>query len=266
MRTDSLAGRAHLYLAATDEWTRGDRLEAALALLSPEELSRFERFRVDAPARAFATGRALARRVLSLYAEVAPRDWRLEPDEHGRPRITGPSLDPALELNLSHNDRLVICLMTGGAACGVDVESLARPVDALRIAEHSFGEEETRDLREREGADRQRRFFAYWTLKEAYLKARGRGIEMRMDSVVFSLAREGRIDVELAARVEDQPDRWQFSLYRTTADELVAVALRRAAGENVEIRAFQSTPAEPRAAAATLELQRVSRPAVGAGI
>lgn len=265
MRTDPLNGGAHLYLAATDDWTRGDRLDAALTLLSPDEQRRHARFRVDAPAQAFATGRALARRVLSLYAQVAPRDWRLDPDAHGRPRITGPPSNLALEFNLSHNDRLVACLVTGGTACGVDVESLTRRVDALRIAEHSFGEEETRDLRNRDGADRRRRFFAYWTLKEAYLKARGRGIEMRMDSAVFRLAEEGRIAVDFAPRAEDRPDRWQFSLYRTGDDEMVAVALKRETGDDLEIRAFQSTPEDLMAAVAPLELQRVSRPVVGAG-
>lgn len=266
MKTEPLNGQAHLYLATTEDWTRGNRLTATLEFLSPDERRRYERFRVTAPARAFATGRALARQVLALYADVAPGDWRLDPDEHGRPRITGPPGGPALEFNLSHNDDLVACLVTGGAACGVDVESMARRVDALRIAEHSFGEEETRDLRARDGADRRRRFFAYWTLKEAYLKARGRGIEMRMDSAVFCLAEEGRITVDFAARAEDRPDRWQFSLYQTVADEMVAVALRRETGENLEIRAFQSTPAAPQAAAATLELQRVSQSVVGAGI
>lgn len=262
MSTEPLNGQAHLYLAATNDWTRGDRLAATLEFLSRDERRRYERFRVTAPARAFATGRALARQTLSLYAGVAPGDWRLDPDEHGRPRITGPPGGPVLEFNLSHNDDLVACLMTGGVACGVDVESLARRVDARRIAEHSFGEEETRDLRARDGADRRRRFFAYWTLKEAYLKARGRGIEMRMDSVVFSLVKEGRITVGFPPRVDERPERWQFSLYRTETDELVAVALRRESGRDLDIRAFQSSPGEPQAAAATLRLERVTRPAV----
>lgn len=260
-----LGGRAHLYLAAIDEWAAEESLARSMAFLSTEERERHARFRVEAPARAFAIGRALARQVLSLYADVAPADWRLEPDERGRPRISGPREHPALEFNLSHNDRLVACVVTGGSACGVDVESPTRRVDPVRIAEHSFGEDETRDLKKRDGADRRRRFFEYWTLKEAYLKARGRGIEMRMDSVLFDLAETRAIAAGFAARVEDRPEDWQFALYRTEADQLVALALRRDGGADLEIQAFRSRPGAPRAAAAAPELARVSRPAVGAG-
>ena len=260
--TDALVGRAHLYLADPHDWTRGDQLPATLALLTPDERERHARFRVEAPALAFATGRALARRALSLHAEADPVDWRLEPDEHGRPRIVGPDGGPDLDFNLSHNDHLVACLVTGGITCGVDVESPARRVNPLRIAEHSFCEDELRDLKKRAGDDRQRRFFTYWTLKEAYLKARGRGIAMRMDSALFRFPEEGRITVEFPPRVGDRPERWQFALYGSEADQLVATALHST--KSLEIHAFRATPKDPRAAAARLTLERSSRPLVGA--
>lgn len=266
-RAEELAGEAHLYLAVTDEWTRSGGLERALRLLSPEESERYGRFRFAAPARAFATGRALARQVLSLYADAAPADWRLEPDEHGRPRIAAPP-GTGLELNLSHDDRLVACLVTGGAACGVDLESVARRVDPLRIAGHSFGEEEQRDLAGRAGADLRRRFFAYWTLKEAYLKARGRGIAMRMDSALFHFPTDdlpGRIGFACAPRAADDPHCWQFALYRADDDRLVAVALRRRGGEDLAIRSFAAQPGAPRAGVAALELLAASQPAARTG-
>lgn len=260
MSADSLDGQAHLYLASPDDWTSGDQLDRSIAVLSSAERQRYERFRVAAPARAFATGRALARQTLSLYADSRPADWRLEPDEHGRPRILGAG---GLEFNLSHNDRLVACLVTAGGACGVDVEWLERRVDPLRIAEHSFCEPELDDLSARTAEDRQHRFFAYWTLKEAYLKARGRGIEMRLDSALFRFPADGRIEVELAERTADHPADWQFALFRVDADQLLAVALRRERDVDLELSVFHSRPDEPRGVATCATLA-ASRPPAGA--
>lgn len=262
-RADSaLEGQAHLYLATCDDWTRGDLLAKALALLSPAERARYERFRVEPPARAFATARALARQVLSLYAEREPASWHLEPDEHGRPRIVDPAEPPRLEFNLSHTDRLVACLVTADVPCGVDVESLDRRVDPVRIAEHSFGEDEVRDLKSRQGTDRRRRFFTYWTLKEAYLKARGRGIAMRMDSALFRFPADdadASIAVDFAPRTGDRPGDWRFAVYRVEGEQLLALAVRPGSGENLEIRSFRAQPGEPRAAEVTLELERSNR-------
>lgn len=237
----ALAGEAHLYLAAPADWMGADRRDRSLAVLSCDERRRHERFRVAAPARSFATGRALARQVLSLYDPTRPADWHLEPDDHGRPRILGRA-PGALDFNLSHNDRLVACLVTGGAAGGVDVESLDRRVDPLRIAEHSFREEELEDLAGRTGSARRRRFFAYWTLKEAYLKARGRGIEMRLDSILLRFPPGGTLEADFAARTGDRAADWQFALFRAAGDQLVAVAVRREGTSDHTIRVFRATP------------------------
>lgn len=254
---------AHLYLASPDEWTREPHLSGALAVLSSEERERYERFRVAAPARSFLTGRALVRRVLSLHAGVPAEDWRLLLDQHGRPRIEGPEVEAPLEFNLTHNDETVACLVTPGSDGGVDVESLDRKVEHLGIAEHSFAEEEVEDLRRLEGEPLSQRFFSYWTLKEAYLKARGIGIAMRLDSAVFALTeRDGPdgIAVRFAPRAEDREDEWQFTLYRLGERQRLAVALRRVAGTDLGLRVFESTPENPRATETELELLASTRP------
>jgi len=70
---------------------------------------------------------------------------------------------------------------------------------------------------------RRRRFFELWTLKEAYLKARGIGLSLPLEKILFNKD-EGEMEYSLDASVDD-PTNWRFYLLQPTVCHLVAVAL-----------------------------------------
>ena len=55
------------------------------------------------------------------------------------------------------------------------------------LPERHFAPDEVRDLRALPAADQARVFFDYWTLKEAYIKARGLGLALPLDQFAFAL-------------------------------------------------------------------------------
>ena len=70
---------------------------------------------------------------------------------------------------------------------GVDVEDTERSGETVEIADQFFSPLEAAALRALP-ADRQRaRFFDYWTLKEAYIKARGMGLAIPLEQFSFLL-------------------------------------------------------------------------------
>src|SRR6185295_8989510 len=94
---------------------------------------------------------------------------------------------------------------------GVDVERI-RPDFATRdVARRFFAPAEVAALEALPDADRAEAFFACWTRKEAYIKARGRGIALGFDRFEVSVA-PGRPAALVATHDEpDAVDRWRLT-------------------------------------------------------
>lgn len=125
------------------------------------------------------------RRVLSGYTGVAPGDWQFARNEQGKPAIAGTT--HALDFNLSHSGDWLACAVTAGTAVGVDIESIGRGRDVMRLARRFFRPEEVAALQDCRGARRRDRFYDFWTLKEAAVKARGETLVSGLESRGFAL-------------------------------------------------------------------------------
>jgi 4'-phosphopantetheinyl transferase len=161
-------------------------------LLGPDELNRRGRLRQAADRDRLTVGYALARLVLAAHLGRGPADVGFERTcrycgrPHGKPRLAGPD-DGGLRFSISHaGDRVVVAVLRGAAArsdLGVDVEREQRDLDVDAVARGVLAEAETGVLAR---ADRVPAFLAYWTRKEAILKATGEGLRVRMSDLTVS--------------------------------------------------------------------------------
>ena len=232
---DRLRQEAHLWLKPLDESGHSPPLDA----LSADERRRLETIRHPRALHHFVAGRALVRQVLSQYAPVEPREWLFEKTASGRPEIAAPDTDSRLRFNLSHTDGLVACLVTESIDCGVDVENLDRRVDILGIASHSFTEAERAALERLPDPERTARFFDLWTLKEAYLKACGSGLRLRLDVARFGVTSGGLIDHRISGVDFDNKSEWRFALFRPDPEHLLAAAIRSGTSAHHEFRCWE---------------------------
>ena len=178
----------HLWYTQSDDLTAPAALDAYLGLLSPDERTRHARFLNERARHEYLITRALCRTVLSRYAAVAPADWRFRANQWGRPEIDCPSPDYAdLRFNLSNTRGLVVCAVAQGGEIGVDVELIDRAGSLLEIADRFMAPVEARDIAALPPDAQALRFFTYWTLKEAYIKARGMGLSIPLDKFWFLL-------------------------------------------------------------------------------
>ncbi|MGH9173991.1 MAG: 4'-phosphopantetheinyl transferase family protein, partial [Vicinamibacterales bacterium] len=230
--------------AETDAPEIEARLPAYRTLLSDDEARRVHRFVQQDDAMRFVIGRALARTMLSRYAEVAPRDWPLVIDAHGRPELAArPAGAPDLRFNLTHTPGLVACAVTIGREVGVDVEHVGRRI-TYDVAERFFSAREVTDLRALPNTEQDTVFFDYWTLKEAYIKARGLGLALPLRQFTF-LRRPGQApSIAFAADLHDDAASWQFAQFWPTADHRMAVAVRRT-GDDLPILVEPVVPEVP---------------------
>ncbi len=214
-------------------WTSVRDLEAVrageLAGSLPEaERVRFARYQHAPSAHEFLAGRVLTRRWLSTLTGVAPSDWVLTEGPRGRPEVASPPT--SLRFNLAHSGGVVACIMTDGADGGVDVEHLARrPIEAS-LWHRYCAPSEVADIEAQPPAERQRRFLTYWTLKEAYLKARGLGIAVHLADIAFVLEAGEAARITFRESLAGTPADWTFRIRQVTADHLVSWALPAALG------------------------------------
>ncbi len=143
------------------------RLGALRAVLDQKEREKAARFRRDADRHASIVARGALRTLLSAYTELAPREIQINYMPTGKPFVASSDI----EFNVSHSGDWVVIALGRGRNIGVDVERVRREIDVMGIAARYFTPAETGLIEQAE--DRHAVFFALWSRKEAYVKARG---------------------------------------------------------------------------------------------
>ncbi|MFQ5349148.1 MAG: 4'-phosphopantetheinyl transferase family protein [Thermoanaerobaculia bacterium] len=271
---DRLGDEAHLWLLRLRESIPAAVERRWHELLSPEEEAVHRRFRVAVARRQHLAARALVRTTLSRYADVDPRRWAFSSGPEGKPKIAGPDGAPPLRFNLSHTRGLVACVVTLGLDAGVDVERPARRLrDPLELARHGFAPAEREMLGRLSGRARRDLFCDLWTLKEAYVKARGVGLlSLPARKLAYEIGPDGLIGLTLEPELGDRAEEWQLALLAPTDDHRLAVAIRRGRRPDLELVTREIAPqstesrrvrpavlgrsAAPRVAAATVAESR----------
>ncbi len=231
--TERLGNDLHVWLCQVDQ-VRGTRLLESCSLwLDDEETKRWKRFMFDRDRHLFLVAHALVRRVLSLYVDAAPAQWRYSVGEHGRPEIAVPEAVDGLRFNLSHTPGLAAVVVNRDIDCGVDVE-VRRDVDYLSVSKRVFSGAERSSMLALPESQQRARFLEYWTLKESYIKARGMGLALPLEQFAFSVGTPITVDIDPV--LEDDPDDWQFDLRCPTGQHQLALAAKRGRDADREVR------------------------------
>lgn len=229
-------GEIHLWLTDERAIHAPELLAAYHGLLNAEERVQQQRFHFEKDRHRYLVTRALTRSVLSRYAPVPPPDWHFRKLEHGRPQIVNPEAEH-LVFNLTHTAGLIALGITRMGELGIDTENIMEREAPLDVASRYFSARETTDLHALPLDRQQEIFFHYWTLKEAYIKARSQGLSLPLDQFTFSHVAEPNIDIDIDidiniaisfdARLADNPAHWDFWLLRPTREHLLAVCATR---------------------------------------
>lgn len=200
-------------------------------LLGHDERLRSAQFSSERAGVLYLAARVLLRTMLSRRVagreRVAPWEWTFVSGAQGKPTLAPPYDRTGLRFNLSHSGRCVACAVTEGRELGVDVEAESSRIVVDRLAAYFLSESERADLAATPPSTRRARFFGYWTLKEAYLKARGDGLAYPVKAVTLRWNAAGeRIDVS-DAHDEQATLRWAFSTFDALPGYHAALCWRR---------------------------------------
>jgi len=234
MLNHSLQQEAHVWCTIPETLRDDETLHRLTAILSEEELERYRRFHFSADRHRHLISHALVRETLSRYVDLPAADWHFSQGDHGRPEIANPDV-PAIRFNLTHTAGLVCCIVTLEDDCGIDAEKVTTRHATHQIAQRMFSEAEHRELQQLEGLDHLKYFFTHWTLREAYVKARGIGISFPTSKVNFTVGEDNSVAVSFHPDIDDRYDNWHFRLLKPSEEHIAAVALRRSGGIDKKI-------------------------------
>jgi 4'-phosphopantetheinyl transferase len=115
--------------------------------------------------------------LLSKILNLSANELQIENDEFGKPRLISKQ-GRGLRFNVTHSGDLILLAITMSRTIGVDVERIRTNLELDRIAARFFSPIEYNIWVSLAGQARYEAFFACWTRKEAYLKARGLGLSV----------------------------------------------------------------------------------------
>ena len=167
-----------------------DEVGEGLSALSDVERERLSQISHGPTARIHVSTRRLVRRTLSEVLGREAASFRFGTEAKGRPYLVG-SGEGWVDFNVAHARSLVVMAWCRRGRVGVDIEPVDREVDHELVARRFFHAREVEALADLDDEARPRRFMALWVLKEAWMKADGRGIGAGLSNVVYAFEEGG---------------------------------------------------------------------------
>jgi 4'-phosphopantetheinyl transferase len=168
------------------------------ALLTQEERDRASRYRFDGDRNRFIIRRWKLRNILASYLRTEPQEVKFQTGKFGRLELADPC-HPTLCFSVTHSDGVALIAVARTRCIGVDLEHVKPLPDLEMMIDKCLSYSERCHIQALPRPLQLECFYRYWTCKEAYLKARGTGLNRSLDSIQVSLAASGlncRMEVE----------------------------------------------------------------------
>lgn len=230
----------HVWLADLDVPARAAGQLAAS--LGDEESIQAKRFRFPVHRERFIARRGVLRFVLGRYLGIEPAALEFRRSSYGKPCL-GDRHDPDLRFNCSHSGSLALIAVTRGREVGVDLERVKPDFSDDSIPESFFAPSEAAMLRALPARQQPEAFFEFWVRKEAYVKARGMGLSLALDSFEVPLGDDEPVISLPAGQDTAEAGRWTMTGLRPAPSHPAALVVE---GKACTLRRWKwSLPGRP---------------------
>lgn len=190
-------------------------------LLSAEEKTKANKFLFKADKERYILARGILRKLLSTYLNIPNAAINFMYNPYGKPFLTN---NNGLQFNMSHSKDKVLLGFTYQSMIGVDIEMKSKTVDFDAVAKRFFHDNEFHLLSALGDKDKKDLFFNIWVIKEAFIKAIGKGLSSNMENLeVKSIASDMPI-IALHDHSENFVS-WQLRLLPIMPDYAAAIAV-----------------------------------------
>ncbi|MCX7666807.1 MAG: 4'-phosphopantetheinyl transferase superfamily protein [Gemmataceae bacterium] len=190
--------------------------------LSPEEITRAERFKNPDAKWQFACTRSWLRVLLAEYLCCDPREIFFRFGPNGKPYLEGEQL----RFNVSHTTGLGLVAISRSATIGIDLEQ-KRPIpEARNLVQRFFAPVEYEQFCQLPETEQALAFLRGWTRKESILKAVGHGISSLADCEV-SLADCEEVPLYCLKGDRHVSQKWRIVSWEPTPHHIAALATEK---------------------------------------
>lgn len=175
----------HVWRASLD--LEKEALGGCTSILSEDEKLRASRFLFPRDRDHFIAARGVLRQLLGKYLDCSPAQMEFEYGPHGKPALCTPDGGAPIRFNLSHSHGLAVYAFASNRELGIDLEPIRPEFAGENIAERHFSTRELDEWHRLPPELRAEAFFLCWTRKEAYVKARGEGLQIPLASFSVTL-------------------------------------------------------------------------------
>jgi len=176
-------------LQTTLDKTRAE-IERLRTILSADEQARADAFHFERDARRYIVARATLRSILAQYLTCTTREIIFSYTAAGKPHID----HMPCAFNVSHSHEIAVYAITRKNQIGIDMEYTGSAIQGEKIAQRYFSQREYEVVVSTPPLERHHMFIRIWTIKEAYLKATGRGIA-GLESIEVMCDKEGKYTI-----------------------------------------------------------------------
>jgi 4'-phosphopantetheinyl transferase len=161
-------------------------IERMAQILSNDELKRAERFHFRRHRTRFIAAHAFLRKLLAEYANIEAKRITFEYGSNGKPFLSEKFSQEKIRFNLSHSRDYALMAFARNREIGVDLEYIKEFADMYTVAKQVFSSKDNAVLQLLAETERMKAFYTFWTRKEAYLKAIGKGLSAALDTIDIS--------------------------------------------------------------------------------
>ena len=152
-------------------------------LLGPDERSRAGKITNAVHRNQYVSAQGMIRTLLSRYTQTDPNNIVFGKGEYGKPYLAS---DRRVDFNLSHSGGKMALAIGRCGPIGVDIETWKPRINLPGLAKKCFADEERIHWESLPEKLQLPAFYDFWTKKESFVKAVGRGIAMGVHRCVIS--------------------------------------------------------------------------------
>lgn len=156
------------------------------SILGQDEIERYARYAFESDRARLVITWAILRLFLSDYDSRSCNKIRFRRNEWGKPELLSNNGRTPVMFSISHSYDRIIYAFSMDMAIGIDIEKVSNTGECDAIVKRFFSCQEQEFFFQIPVAERTRMFFRLWSMKEAVLKADGKGLSMSMSK--FSVA------------------------------------------------------------------------------
>lgn len=152
-------------------------------ILSPKEQNFAQTIRNESLKKQHLTVRIALRRILASYLKQAATKINLSKTVHGKPYLAD---YPEIQFNISHSADVLLVAISQVGAVGVDIEQAKfQRRDFSGLVGKCFSQSEIEYWNALPEMEKAAEFYRFWTRKEAFVKAVGRGLAIGLQHCVI---------------------------------------------------------------------------------